>query len=129
MSIVTDPIKAIKNQALRFWATKEFAERQLAFSRTSWVLHVMYCFVIILTIDTFLIIAVNDMFTLINFYDRSDFWLYNLIEEIYVNIPALVEVAILYFLFSPIIIKGNKPNILCKNEPHPFFVVPIFFPI
>lgn len=107
LGIITDPIKAIKNQALRFWATKEFAERQLAFSRTSWVLHVMYCFVIILTIDTFLIIAVNDMFTLINFYDRSDFWLYNLMEEIYVNIPALVEVAILYFLFSPIIIRGT----------------------
>ena len=67
----------------------------------------MYCFVIILTIDTFLIIAVNDMFTLINFYDRSDFWLYNLIEEIYVNIPALVEVAILYFLLSPIIIRAT----------------------
>lgn len=107
LGILNDPLKSIKNHALKFWATKEFAERQLAFSRSTWILHAMYCFVIILTIDTFLIVVVNDTFTLINFYDNSDFWLINLLEEIYTGIPALVEVAILYFLFSPIIIKGT----------------------
>jgi hypothetical protein len=45
------------------------------------------------------------MFTLINFYDRSDFWLYNFIEEVYYNIHPLVEVAILYFWLSPKIIR------------------------
>lgn len=104
MSIINDPVKTFKDQALKIWATKDFAER-LAFSRTSWFLHAMYCFCIILTIDTFIIIAINDMFTLINFYDTSDFWIYNLIEEIYYNIHPLVEVAILYFWFSPKIIK------------------------
>jgi len=104
LSIITDPIKTFKDQALKFWATKDFAER-IAFSRTTWFLHVMYCFCLIVLIDTFLIIAVNDMFTLINFYDKSDFWLYNLIETIYVGIHPLVEVAILYFWLSPKIIK------------------------
>ena len=107
LSIINEPIKAIKNQALKIWATKEFAERELAFSRTTWFLHAMYCFCIIVTLDTFLIIAVNDMFTLVNFYDRDDFWLYNLIEEIYYNIHPLVEVVILYFLFAPIIIRAT----------------------
>lgn len=104
LSVITDPVKAVKDHALKFWATKDFAER-LAFSRLTWFLHVMYCFVFIVMIDTFLIIAVNDMFTLINFYDKDDFWLYNLIEEVYVNIHPLVEIAILYFLLSPKIIR------------------------
>jgi len=107
LSIINEPIKALKNQALKIWATKEFAERELAFSRTTWFLHAMYCFCIIITLDTFLIIAVNDMFTLVNFYDRTDFWLYNFIEEIYYNIHPLVEVVILYFLFAPIIIRAT----------------------
>ncbi len=107
MSIINEPIKTFKNQALKIWATKDFAERKLAFSRTTWFLHCMYCFCIILTLDTFLIIAVNDMFTLIDFYDTSDFWLYNFIENIYYNIHPLVEVAILFFWFSPIIIMAT----------------------
>lgn len=105
MLIINDPLKAIKNQALKIWATKEFAERELAFSRTTWFLHAMYCFVIIVTIDTFIIIAVNDMFTLIHFYEREQFWLLNLVEDIYTGIHPLVEVAILYFWLSPIIIR------------------------
>jgi len=104
LSIINDPLKTIKDQTLRFWATKDFAER-LAFSRTTWFLHVIYCFVIVVMIDTFLIIVINDMFTLINFYDKADFWLYNFIEEIYINIHPLVEIAILYFWLSPKIIK------------------------
>jgi len=104
LSIINDPVKVFKDQALKIWATKDFAER-LAFSRTTWFLHAMYCFCIIIIIDTLLIVAVNDMFTLINFYDTSDFWLYNFIEEIYYNIHPLVEVGILFFWLSPKIIK------------------------
>lgn len=104
LSIITDPVKTFKDQALKIWATKDFAER-LAFSRTTWFLHAMYCFVVIVLIDTFLIIAVNDMFTLIHFYEREQFWLLNLVEQIYVGIHPLVEVVILYFWLSPKIIK------------------------
>jgi len=105
LGIVNDPIKAIKNHALRFWATKDFAVRKLAFSRSTWFLHTMYCFCIIAIIDTFFILAVNDMFILIHFYERESFWLLNLVEESYYTIPPLLEVMILYFIFSPIIIK------------------------
>ncbi len=104
MSIINDPIKTFKDQALKIWATKDFAER-LAFSRTTWFLHAMYCFCIITVIDTFFIIVINDLFTLINFYDKSDFWIYSLVEDVYYGIHPLVEVAILYFWFSPKIIK------------------------
>lgn len=104
LSIINDPLKAIKDQALKIWATKDFAER-LAFSRTSWFLHAMYCFCIITVIDTFFIIVVNDTFTLIHFYETNSFWLLNLVEESYYNIHPLVEVVILYFIFSPRIIK------------------------
>jgi len=104
MSIINDPIKTIKEQALKFWATKDFAER-LAFSRTTWFLHVVYCFCIVVAIDTFLIIAINDMFTLINFYNTHEIWIYKFIEEIYINIPPLVEVLLLFFWLSPKIIR------------------------
>jgi len=104
LSIITDPVKTFKDQALKIWATKDFAER-LAFSRMTWFLHAMYCFCLIVLFDTFLIVAVNDMFTLINFYDKTDFWLYNFIEQIYVSIHPLAEVLILYFWLSPKIIK------------------------
>jgi len=104
LGIINDPVKTFKNQALKIWATKEFAER-LAFSRTTWFLHAMYCFCIITIIDTAFIIVINDVFVLINFYDTSDFWLYNFIEEVYYNIHPLVEVAILYFWLSPKIIR------------------------
>lgn len=104
MSIINDPIKTFKDQALKIWATKDFAER-LAFSRTTWFLHAMYCFCIITVIDTIFIIIINDLFLLINFYDKSDFWIYNLVEDVYYGIHPLVEVAILFFWFSPKIIK------------------------
>lgn len=104
MSIITNPIETIKNQALKIWATKEFAER-LAQTRTTWFLHMMYCFMIITVLETFMVIIVNDLFTLHNFYSHGTNWIVSTIEEIYYNIHPIVEVAILFFWFSPKIVR------------------------
>lgn len=104
MSIITNPVESIKKQALKIWATKDFAERQ-AQTRTTWFLHLMYCLMILTVVETFFVIIVNDLFTLHNFYSGGTNWVISTIEEIYYNIHPMVEVAILFFWLSPKIVR------------------------
>jgi len=47
MSLISDPYKTFKDQALRIWATKDFAER-LAFSRMGWFQAIMVTFMVVI---------------------------------------------------------------------------------
>jgi len=105
MGIITNPIETIKNQALKIWATKDYAER-LAFNRTTWFLHLMYVFGFIMVLHLFTIVIINDIFTLYNFYNGSNSsWFVGLLEEIYFSIHPLIEISIIFFWVSPKLVR------------------------
>jgi len=106
MSIITNPIESIKNQGIKIWETKEFAER-LALSRTTWFLHMMYCFMFVMVLFTFLIIITNDIFTLHKFYSGGSNWVVNTFESIYYSIHPIITVTIIFFWVSPKLVRAS----------------------
>ena len=104
MSIITNPIESIKNQAHKIWDTKDFAER-LAINRTTWFLHMLYCYLFVMVLETFTVIIINDLFILHDFYSSGTNWVIDTIQEIYFSIHPLVETTIIFFWVAPKIVK------------------------
>ncbi len=103
MSLISDPYKSFKDQALRIWDTKDFAER-LAFSTFSWFQSILVTLVFITFVHIFLWAGINDLFTLANFYSGHDLWYINFLQDVWKE-TALLQLAMLFFWTCPKIIR------------------------
>ncbi len=93
MSLITDPYKTFKDQALRIWETKDFAER-LAFSRTGWFNALLYSFMVVIIIHFFILIAVVDLLILADFYGGA--WYIDLFLEV-INATVFLQLGLFFF--------------------------------
>jgi len=102
LSLITDPYKSFKDQALRIWDTKDFAER-LAFNRTSWFLALIWCFMGVTIVHLFIVIAVSDLFILANYYSTT-FWFTDFLEELFYQTTYL-QIALIFFWVSAKVVR------------------------
>lgn len=102
LSLITDPYKTFKDQALKIWDTKDFAER-LAFNRTSWFLALMWCFMGVTILHLFIVIAVSDLFILANYYS-STLWYVDFLEELFYQTTYL-QIALIFFWVSAKVVR------------------------
>ncbi len=99
MSLINDPYKTFKDQALRIWDTKDFAER-LAFSTWSWIQSILLTLMFLTFVHTFIWASINDLFTLADFYSRSGIWYINFLQDVWKE-TALLQLAMLFFWTCP----------------------------
>ena len=103
MSIINDPYKSFKDQAQRIWDTKDFAER-LAFSTMGWVQAIILTFLFVTWIHFFVWIAINDLFTLADFYSGDSFWYINVFQKLW-DQTSILQLLLLFFWTCPRIMR------------------------
>lgn len=101
MSIISDPYKSFKDQALRIWDTKDFANR-LAFSNTGWFLAFLYWFMAISILWLFIIVVVNDLFILAKYY--SEAWYLDLLEDVFFE-TVFIQMILFFFWTSDKVVR------------------------
>jgi len=103
MSLINDPYKTFKDQALRIWDTKDFAER-LAFSTGVWFQSLLLTLMCIVWLNFLIYVAVNDLLTLANFYSAHGFWYIEAIQDLWQQTQFLLLV-LLFFWTCPRIVR------------------------
>lgn len=99
MSLISDPYKSFKDQALRIWDTKDFAER-LAFSTFSWFQSILVTFMLLTFVHIFIWAGINDLFKLANFYSGNEVWYISFLQDVWKE-TAWIQLALLFFWTCP----------------------------
>jgi len=102
MSLISDPYKSFKDQAIRIWETKDFAER-LAFSTGVWFQSILLTLLGIAWLNFLIYVAVNDLLTLANFYS-GDVWYLEALQDLWQQTQLLL-LALIFFWTCPRIVR------------------------
>lgn len=96
-----DPFKTLKNQALKIWDTKDYANR-LAFNNTQWFLALVWCFMFITILDLVVLVTIGDLFVLWDFYSSG--WYIDFLEDIFYE-TTFLRIGLIFFFASPKIVR------------------------
>jgi len=114
MSLISDPYKTFKDQALRIWDTKDFAER-LAFSRSMWIQSLLIAFFLVTIVHFFISISISDLLKLANFYSGYGFWYIDLLKDLWEQ-TAILQLFLLFFWTCPRIVRFSLTLLRAWNN-------------